>query len=169
MEDHGCPKKQDLVDGEKYAFARVTLPETRPHFTVHRARGNVVRFLDNAAFNVVSFVMWNVLSPSTKLISLIRFNVFLRDSIMRNWANTTVDWWRRIYYNSFNCLWRQQSGEKPWACLGQTGSRYLNMFLTQLFVFFWIFLVAFREIILQETVTNPLFGREFCVVQQDTF
>ena len=39
LEDHGCPKVQDLVD-EKIGFVRVTHSDTRPQFTVQSARRN---------------------------------------------------------------------------------------------------------------------------------
>ena len=61
---------------------------------------------------------------------------------------------------------------KSWACLGQTCSRSLIEFLSQLFV---ILLIIFEhylwceEFIIQTLVTNPLFRLEFCVVQQDRF
>ena len=58
---------------------------------------------------------------------------------------------------------------KSWACLGQTSSRSLIVFLSQLSVIFLRSLVALGEVVFQKLVTNPLFGWEFCVVQQDTF
>ena len=39
-------------------------------------------------------------------------------------------------------------------------------------MFLWfcrLYLVAFGNFIFQKLLTNPLFGWEFCVVQQDTF
>ena len=56
-----------------------------------------------------------------------------------------------------------------WACLEQSCSRSLIVFLSQLFVVLLIVLVAFGEPILQKFVTNPLFGWEICAVQQDAF
>ena len=58
---------------------------------------------------------------------------------------------------------------KSWACLGQTCSRSLIVFLSQLFVILLIILVAFGEFTFQKLVTNQQFGLEFCAVQQDTF
>ena len=58
---------------------------------------------------------------------------------------------------------------KSWACLGQTCSRSLIVFLSQLFVILLISLVAFGEFTFQKLVTNQQFGLEFCVVRQDTF
>ena len=58
---------------------------------------------------------------------------------------------------------------KSWACLGQTCSRSLFMFSSNLLWFCWLSLADFGEIIFQKFVTNPLFGWEFCAVQQDTF
>ena len=56
-----------------------------------------------------------------------------------------------------------------WACLGQTCSTSLIVFLSQLFNFCWLYLVAFGEFIFQKRVLNQLFGWESCVLQQDTF
>ena len=39
LEDHGCPKVQDLV-GEELGFAGVTQSDTRPHFTVQSVKEN---------------------------------------------------------------------------------------------------------------------------------
>ena len=58
---------------------------------------------------------------------------------------------------------------KSWACLGQTCSRSLIVFRSQLFVILVIIQVAVGEFIFQKLVKNPLFGWEVCVVQQDTF
>ena len=55
---------------------------------------------------------------------------------------------------------------KSWACLGQTCSRSLIVFLSQLFV---NLLMSFREFTFQKLVKNQLFGLEFCAVRQDTF
>ena len=59
--------------------------------------------------------------------------------------------------------------KKSWACSGQTCSRYLIVFLSQIFVILLIIFGCFGEIIFQKHVKNPLFGWKFCVVQQDTF
>ena len=58
---------------------------------------------------------------------------------------------------------------KSCSCLGQTCSRSLIVFLSQLFVILLISLVAFGEFIFQKLVTNQLFGLKFCVVRQGTF
>ena len=55
---------------------------------------------------------------------------------------------------------------KPWACLGQTCSRSLIVFLSQLFVLLLIIFGYFWRIHL---LTNQLFGLELCEVRQDTF
>ena len=47
---------------------------------------------------------------------------------------------------------------KSWACIGQTCSRPFIVFLSQLFVSFWLSLAAFGQFVLQKIVTNPLFG-----------
>ena len=62
--------------------------------------------------------MWNVLSLSTKISLLKRINLFLRGSLLRNWAYKTDDWSRWWYYFRWNCLWRQQSREKIVGLLG---------------------------------------------------
>ena len=59
--------------------------------------------------------------------------------------------------------------KKSWACSGQTCSRSLILFLSQVFVVFWSFLVAFGEFTFQKFVTNQLLELEFCPVRQDTF
>ena len=56
---------------------------------------------------------------------------------------------------------------KSWACLGQTCSRSLIVFLSQLFV--RSSLDAFGEFTSQKLVTNQLLGLEFCAVRQDIF
>ena len=56
-----------------------------------------------------------------------------------------------------------------WDCLGQTCSRSLIVFLSQLFVILLIILDVFGEFTPQKLVTNQLFGLEFCAVRQDTF
>ena len=58
---------------------------------------------------------------------------------------------------------------KSWASLGQTCSRSLIVFLSQLFVIFLSSLVDFGEFTFQKLVTNQLFGLEFCAVRQDAF
>ena len=58
---------------------------------------------------------------------------------------------------------------KSWACLGQTCSRSLIVFLSQLFVILLIIICCFWKIHLSKLVTNQLFGLEFCAVRQDTF
>ena len=58
---------------------------------------------------------------------------------------------------------------KSWTCLGQTCSRSLIVFLSQLFVILLIILVAFGEFTFQKLVMNQQFGLEFCLERQDTF
>ena len=58
---------------------------------------------------------------------------------------------------------------KSWACLGQTCSRSLIVFLSQLFVVLLIIFGCFGEFTFHKLVTNQLFGLEFCAVRQDTF
>ena len=58
---------------------------------------------------------------------------------------------------------------KSWACLGQTCSRSLIVFLSQLFVILLIILGCFEEFTFQKLVTNQLFRLEYCGVRQDTF
>ena len=58
---------------------------------------------------------------------------------------------------------------KSWACLGQTCSRLLIVFLSQLLVILLIILGCFRRIHLQKLLTNPLFWWESFALQQDTF
>ena len=58
---------------------------------------------------------------------------------------------------------------KSLACLGQTCSRSLFVFLSHLLVVCRLTLVAFGEFSFQKVVTDALFGWEFCAVQQDTF
>ena len=58
---------------------------------------------------------------------------------------------------------------KSCSCLGQTSSRSLIVFLSQLFVILLIIFGAFGEFTSQKLVTNQLFGLEFCAARQDTF
>ena len=60
---------------------------------------------------------------------------------------------------------------KSWACLGQTCTRSLIVFLSQFFVILLIkaSLDAFGEFTFQKLVTNQQFVLEFCVVWLDTF
>ena len=58
---------------------------------------------------------------------------------------------------------------KSWACLGQTCSRSLIVFLSQVSVFLLIIFGCFWRIYLSKLVNNQLFGLDFCVVRQDTF
>ena len=58
---------------------------------------------------------------------------------------------------------------KSWACLGQTCSRSLIVFLSQLFVILVIIFGCFGDFTFQNLVTKQLFGLEFCAVRQDTF
>ena len=58
---------------------------------------------------------------------------------------------------------------KSLACLGQTCSRSLILFMSQLFVICWSSLVAFGELNFQKLVTNQLFELEFCALRLDTF
>ena len=55
---------------------------------------------------------------------------------------------------------------KSWACLGQTCSRSLIVFLSRLFVILLIIFGCFGEVSSQNFVTNQLFGLEFCAVRQ---
>ena len=58
---------------------------------------------------------------------------------------------------------------RSWACLGQTCSRSLIVFLSQLLSLCWSSLVAFGEFTFQKLLTNQLFGLEIFAVRQDTF
>ena len=58
---------------------------------------------------------------------------------------------------------------KSWACLGQTCSGSLIVFLSQILSFCWSSSVALGEFTFQKLVTNQLFGSDFCAVRQDTF
>ena len=58
---------------------------------------------------------------------------------------------------------------KSWACLEQTCSRSLIVFLSQLLVILLIIFGCFGEFTSQKLVTNQLFGLEFCAVRRDTF
>ena len=58
---------------------------------------------------------------------------------------------------------------KSWACLGQTCSRSLIVFLSQLFVILLIIFCCFWRIHLSKTCDNQLSGLESCAVRQDTF
>ena len=59
--------------------------------------------------------------------------------------------------------------KKSWACLGQTCSRSLIAFLSQLFVIFLPSLNAFGESTFEKLVLNQLFVLESCAMRQDTF
>ena len=58
---------------------------------------------------------------------------------------------------------------KSWACLGQTCSRSLIVFLSQLFVILLIIFGCFWRLHFSDLVTNQRFGLEVCAVRQDTF
>ena len=58
---------------------------------------------------------------------------------------------------------------KSWADSGQTCSRSLIVFLSQLFVILLIIFGCVWKIYLSKSVTNQLFGLEFCAVRQHTF
>ena len=58
---------------------------------------------------------------------------------------------------------------KSWVCFGQTCSRSLIGFLSQLFVILLNIFDCFRRIYISKACDEPLFGWEFSVVQQDTF
>ena len=58
---------------------------------------------------------------------------------------------------------------KSLACSGQTCSRSLIVFLSQLFVILLIIFGCFWRIHLSKLVTNQLFGLEFCAARQDAF
>ena len=60
---------------------------------------------------------------------------------------------------------------KPWACLGQTCSRFLNVFLSQLFFILLIIFGCFWRfhLIFLKLLKSPMSRWEFCVVQHDTF
>ena len=61
---------------------------------------------------------------------------------------------------------------KIWACWGQTCSRSLILFLSQLFVIFLIIFGCFGEFTFQKLVTNQLFGLKVYAVRavrQDIF
>ena len=58
---------------------------------------------------------------------------------------------------------------KSWACLGQTCSRSLIVFLSQIFVILLIIFGCFWRIHFSKPVTNQLFGLKICAVRQDTF
>ena len=58
---------------------------------------------------------------------------------------------------------------KSCACLGQTCSRSLIVFLSQLFVILLIISGCFWRIHFHKLVTDQLFGLEFCAERQDTF
>ena len=68
--------------------------QTQDHTSLCRAWS---KFVYNATSNVVKFVIWNVLSLSTKINLSNRFNLYLRDWLLRNWAYKTDDWSRRCY------------------------------------------------------------------------
>ena len=59
--------------------------------------------------------------------------------------------------------------KKSWSSLGQTCSRSLFVFLSQLIVILSSTLDAFGELVFQKIVTNRLFGLKFCAVRQNTF
>ena len=54
---------------------------------------------------------------------------------------------------------------KSWACLGQTCSRTLVVFLSQVYVILLIIFGWFSEFTFRKLVTNQLFGLEFCAVR----
>ena len=58
---------------------------------------------------------------------------------------------------------------KSWAYLGQTCTRSLIVFLSQLFVILLIIFGCFWRIQCQKLVTNQLLRLEICAVRQDTF
>ena len=58
---------------------------------------------------------------------------------------------------------------KSWFCLGQTCSRSLIVFLSQLFDILLIISGCFWRIHVLKTCDNQLFGLEFCAVRQDIF
>ena len=57
---------------------------------------------------------------------------------------------------------------KSWACLGQTCSRSLIVFLSQLFVILLIIFGRFRRIHFAKTCDESIVWLEFCAVRQDT-
>ena len=93
LEDHVCPKVQDHVGEEVWIRSNYTFRHnTTLHCPERKAKlfGNwILRHLK------LKFVMWNVLSLSTKTCRLNRLNLFLCDSLLRNCVCKTDDWSRR--------------------------------------------------------------------------
>ena len=58
---------------------------------------------------------------------------------------------------------------KSWSCMGQTCSRSLIVFLSQLFVIFLIIFGWFRIIHLSKTCDESTVRLEVCAVRKDTF
>ena len=108
---------------------------TEDHTLLSRSPGRIVRKLVNVEFNVVEFVRWNVLSLFTKLNLLKWFSFFIENNYWESERTRQMtDQEDNISLGKIACADNNQK-RTTWACLGQTCSRSLNVFLSQLFVF----------------------------------
>ena len=159
LEDHGCPKVEYLVDEEMWLCSSYPF---RHKTTLHCAE-----------CTAKLFGIW--IMHHLKLISLCcemfvsiyepKSSKFLQSFFEIHYLDI-----ERITQMTDKIIFEDNNEErKSWACLGQTCSRSLIVFLSQLSVILLTIFECFGEFIFQKLVTNPLFGWDFCVVQRDTF
>ena len=75
LEDHGCPKIQQLAGSDKKNMGLLQLPIlTQDYTSLCGAKSKIVGWTDNAAFEVVIFVLFFVLFVNvSKYLKLLQF------------------------------------------------------------------------------------------------
>ena len=144
----------------------VTLSDTKQDFTVPRGKQ---RCMENGLYNICKFCTCLLyLCLQSNYFFELDMIFFLQHSFWEiELTKQMTDQEDRI--NLGKIVFHDNNQErKSWSCLGQTCSRSLIVFLSQLFVI-WSSLVTFGEFTFQKLVTNQVFGLDFCAVRQDTF
>ena len=132
---------------EKCGLARVTHSNTRPHFTVQSAKQKFL-VTEQASNWKCNFVFWNVMSLSTKINIIKRFNLFHE---IFHWENERtrqmVDQEDKFILSEKVCENNNQE-RKSWPCLGQICSRCLilfsHFFVILLVIIDWLFFWRIR-------------------------
>ena len=113
--------------------------------------------------------MWKVLSVSTNLNLLKLFNLLFKICFWEIELTRQISDQEDII-NVSKIVFDDNNWErKSWCYLGQTCSRSLVLFLSQLSLTLLIVFGCFWRILLSKIVANQLFGWLFCVVQLSTF
>ena len=162
----GCPKVQDLPKTAKKSESdRITLSDTRPHFTLQNESLNCST-TGRCSIWRCKFCIVNCIVSNYEIESFKKIQSFFSENKTVEIQPTRQMTDHEDTINLSETVFDDNNQErKSLSCSGQTYSKSLIAILIPLLSICWIFQFAFGELIFKKLEIHQLFGCIFCVVQ----